>query len=68
MARTSLETQRLELFSELSNLKLRQAAYERENAELREKVRRLDHLPEHAKVQVNSSYANVEGFIVCIFI
>ncbi|KAK4300899.1 hypothetical protein Pmani_026926 [Petrolisthes manimaculis] len=51
MARTSLETQRLELFSELSNLKLHQAAYERENAELREKMRRLDLLPEHAKVQ-----------------
>lgn len=51
MTRTSLETQRLELFSEISNLKLRQAAFERENADLRDKIRRSDHQSDHAKAQ-----------------
>lgn len=52
MIRTSLETQRLELVSELSNMKLHQAAYERENSELREKIRHSDHQSDHSKVQV----------------
>ncbi|KAK7084420.1 Ppfibp2p [Halocaridina rubra] len=47
MTRSSLETQRLELFSEISNLKLRQAAFERENLDLREKLRRADHQSDH---------------------
>ncbi|XP_064101898.1 liprin-beta-2-like isoform X8 [Macrobrachium nipponense] len=51
MTRSSLETQRLELFSEISNLKLRQAAFERENAELRDKIRRVDHQVDHVKAQ-----------------
>ncbi|XP_042890730.1 liprin-beta-1-like isoform X6 [Penaeus japonicus] len=51
MTRSSLETQRLELFSEISNLKLRQAAFERENADLRDKIRRSDHQSDHAKAQ-----------------
>nr|XP_045623239.1 uncharacterized protein LOC123773478 isoform X3 [Procambarus clarkii] len=51
MARSSLETQCLELVSEISNLKLRQAAYERENIDLREKIRRSDHQSDHAKAQ-----------------
>ena len=52
MTRSSLETQRLELFSEISNMKLRQAAFERENAELRDKMRRADHHADHFKAQV----------------
>lgn len=51
--RTSLETQRLELVSEISNMKLHQAAYERENSELREKIRQSDHLSDNAKMQVS---------------
>ena len=39
VTRSSLETQRLELLSEISNLKLRQAAFERENLDLRDKLR-----------------------------
>lgn len=52
MGRSSLETQCLELVSEISTLKLRQAAYERENIDLREKIRRSDHHSDHAKAQV----------------
>ncbi|XP_069979238.1 filaggrin isoform X10 [Penaeus vannamei] len=58
MTRTSLETQRLELFSEISNLKLRQAAFERENADLRDKIRRSDHQSDHAKAQLAAQLAN----------
>lgn len=52
MIRSSLETQRLELVSELSNMKLHQAAYERENSELRERLRQSDHQSDHSKVKV----------------
>ncbi|KAK8402565.1 hypothetical protein O3P69_000746 [Scylla paramamosain] len=48
--RTSLETQRLELVSEISNMKLHQAAYERENLELRDKIRHSDHQSDNAKM------------------
>lgn len=69
MTRSSLETQRLELFSEISNLKLHQAAYERENIELREKIRRADHHADHAKMQVSVIntifFANVPRVCVC---
>ncbi|XP_042890729.1 liprin-beta-1-like isoform X5 [Penaeus japonicus] len=58
MTRSSLETQRLELFSEISNLKLRQAAFERENADLRDKIRRSDHQSDHAKAQLAAQLAN----------
>lgn len=58
MTRSSLETQRLELFSEISNLKLRQAAFERENAELRDKIRRVDHQVDHVKAQLPTQMAN----------
>ncbi|KAK8722234.1 hypothetical protein OTU49_012336 [Cherax quadricarinatus] len=51
MGRSNLETQCLELVSEISTLKLRQAAYERENIDLREKIRRSDHHSDHAKAQ-----------------
>nr|XP_045623247.1 nascent polypeptide-associated complex subunit alpha, muscle-specific form-like isoform X8 [Procambarus clarkii] len=58
MARSSLETQCLELVSEISNLKLRQAAYERENIDLREKIRRSDHQSDHAKAQLAAQLTN----------
>ena len=46
LTRSSLETQKLELMSELSNLKLRQANLEKENTELRKRlVRSLDFPP-----------------------
>ncbi|XP_050731379.1 liprin-beta-1-like isoform X5 [Eriocheir sinensis] len=59
MIRTSLETQRLELVSEISNLKLHQAAYERENSELRDKLRHSDHHSDHSKVQPVPSGASL---------
>ena len=40
LTRSSLETQKLELMSELSNLKLRQATLEKENNELRKRLAR----------------------------
>ena len=54
--RTSLETQRLELVSEISNMKLHQAAYERENCELRDTIRHSDHQSDNAKLQVSCHY------------
>ncbi|QQP34912.1 PTPRF interacting protein_ binding protein 1 (Liprin beta 1), partial [Caligus rogercresseyi] len=38
LSRSSLETKKLELLSEIANLKLKQAATERENSELRKKL------------------------------
>ena len=38
LTRSSLETQKLELMSEVSNLKLRQAAIDRENMDLRKRL------------------------------
>jgi hypothetical protein len=45
LTRSSLETQKLELMSELSNLKLRQASIEKENLELRKRLARSFDLP-----------------------
>jgi len=45
LTRSSLETQKLELMSELSNLKLRQAAIEKENSELRKRLVRSFDIP-----------------------
>uniref|UniRef100_A0A0P4W965 SAM domain-containing protein n=2 Tax=Scylla olivacea TaxID=85551 RepID=A0A0P4W965_SCYOL len=56
--RTSLETQRLELVSEISNMKLHQAAYERENLELRDKIRHSDHQSDNAKMQLAAALTN----------
>lgn len=61
--RTSLETQRLELVSEISNMKLHQAAYERENLELRDKIRHGDHQPDNAKMQVSRLYFNLSKLL-----
>ncbi|XP_042206536.1 uncharacterized protein LOC121855582 isoform X4 [Homarus americanus] len=58
MTRSSLETQRLELFSEISNLKLHQTAYERENIDLREKIRRSDQQSDHVKAQLAAQLTN----------
>ena len=38
LTRSSLETQKLELMSEVANLKLRQAAIDRENMDLRKRL------------------------------
>ena len=38
ITRSSLETQKLELMSEVANLKLRQAAIDRENMDLRKRL------------------------------
>lgn len=65
--RTSLETQRLELVSEISNMKLHQAAFERENSELREKIRHSDHLSDNAKVQVSCHYFKPVTGLIFIF-
>ncbi|KAK8402539.1 hypothetical protein O3P69_000746 [Scylla paramamosain] len=56
--RTSLETQRLELVSEISNMKLHQAAYERENLELRDKIRHSDHQSDNAKMHLAAALTN----------
>ena len=45
LTRSSLETQKLEFMSELSNVKLRQAAIEKENNELRKRLVRSFDIP-----------------------
>ena len=45
LTRSSLETQKLELMSELAGIKLRQASIEKENLELRKKLARNFELP-----------------------
>ncbi|XP_050731386.1 liprin-beta-1-like isoform X11 [Eriocheir sinensis] len=62
MIRTSLETQRLELVSEISNLKLHQAAYERENSELRDKLRHSDHHSDHSKTPPPNARRKIDQF------
>eukprot|EP00094_Tigriopus_californicus_P005385 TCALIF_05192-PA protein Name:"Similar to PPFIBP1 Liprin-beta-1 (Homo sapiens)" AED:0.11 eAED:0.09 QI:0/0.6/0.33/0.83/0.4/0.5/6/102/1020 len=46
LTRSSLETKKLELMSEISSLKLKQAAVEKENSELKKKLTKVLHLPE----------------------
>lgn len=46
LTRSSLETKKLELMSEISSLKLKQAAVERENSELKKKLTKVMQLPE----------------------
>ena len=59
--RSALETKKLELMSELSQLKLRQAAIEKENMELRKKLSKTMHLsqttPPQNVQQVNTTTA-----------
>ena len=70
MQRSSLETQKLELLNEISTLKLRQAAFERDTLELHSHDRdaKLSHQVEHLKAQVScKSLAKILLFLkICL--
>ena len=68
ITRSSLETQKLELLTEISNLKLRQAAIERDtlgghpsyDRDGYENANKLSHHVEHLKAQVNFIYTKYD--------
>lgn len=60
MTRSSLETQKLELMSALSELKLAMAGIERENLELREERRRLQSVRPPAASRTANPFTGLE--------
>ncbi len=63
ITRSSLETKKLELMSEISSLKLRQAAVEKENSELRKKLENVVTTTRYQGQQQQQGYgAQAPGF------
>merc|ERR1719461_419037 len=58
MNRSSLETTKLELMSEISSLKLKQTATEKENSELRQRLQKTLHLSE----ATSSASTSMDGY------
>ena len=61
LMRSSLETKKLELMSEISGLKLRQASVERENMDLKRRLGRVILDSNHQEYQSRPSSMDVES-------